>query len=78
MILANTGQVHPKRRHISSASSALLIGAVLGLIQAFLLIVSAKPLLNYTGIKSVSRRFILTLKVLLFIFARMIFKIFDK
>ncbi|MFS7940869.1 hypothetical protein Hanom_Chr05g00469381 [Helianthus anomalus] len=47
-----------KRRHVSSASSALLIGAVLGLIQAFLLIVSAKPLLSYMGIKSVSFRFI--------------------
>ncbi|XP_035846308.1 protein DETOXIFICATION 42 isoform X5 [Helianthus annuus] len=41
-----------KRRHVSSASSALLIGAMLGLIQAFLLIVSAKPLLSYMGIKS--------------------------
>ncbi|KAJ0790493.1 putative multi antimicrobial extrusion protein [Helianthus annuus] len=42
-----------KRRHVSSASSALLIGAMLGLIQTFLLIVSAKPLLSYMGIKSV-------------------------
>ncbi|KAI3750249.1 hypothetical protein L2E82_20882 [Cichorium intybus] len=46
-MLTNTG-----RRHISSASSALLIGGVLGLFQALLLIVSAKPLLNYMGIKS--------------------------
>ncbi|CAH1446661.1 unnamed protein product [Lactuca virosa] len=46
-MLNNTG-----RRHISSASSALLIGGMLGLIQALLLIVSAKPILNYMGIKS--------------------------
>ncbi|KAK9065780.1 hypothetical protein SSX86_015181 [Deinandra increscens subsp. villosa] len=51
-MLTNADQVEHKRRHISSASSALLIGAVLGLIQAFLLIVSAKPLLNYMGIQS--------------------------
>ncbi|KAC9320173.1 hypothetical protein E3N88_45999 [Mikania micrantha] len=41
-----------KRRHVSSASSALLIGGMLGLIQAFLLIISAKPLLSYMGIKA--------------------------
>ncbi|XP_076940825.1 protein DETOXIFICATION 42-like [Bidens hawaiensis] len=51
-MLTNVDQVEYKRRHVSSASSALLIGAVLGLIQAFLLIVSAKPLLYYMGIKS--------------------------
>nr|XP_043635734.1 protein DETOXIFICATION 42-like [Erigeron canadensis] len=51
-MLTNMDQVHHKRRHISSASSALLIGATLGLIQAFLLIVSAKPLLIYMGINS--------------------------
>ncbi|KAL7582134.1 hypothetical protein Lser_V15G42539 [Lactuca serriola] len=47
MMPNNTG-----RRHISSASSALLIGGMLGLIQALLLIVSAKPILSYMGIKS--------------------------
>ncbi|XP_071737550.1 protein DETOXIFICATION 42-like isoform X4 [Rutidosis leptorrhynchoides] len=51
-MLTNLDQVQDGRRHIASASSALLIGAVLGLIQAFLLIVSAKPLLNYMGIKA--------------------------
>ncbi|XP_076928451.1 protein DETOXIFICATION 42-like [Bidens hawaiensis] len=51
-MLTSVDQVEYKRRHVSSASSALLIGAVLGLIQAFLLIVSAKPLLYYMGIKS--------------------------
>ncbi|XP_071715936.1 protein DETOXIFICATION 42-like [Rutidosis leptorrhynchoides] len=51
-MLTNVGQLQHERRHIASASSALLIGAVLGLVQAFLLIVSAKPLLNYMGIKA--------------------------
>ncbi|XP_076884459.1 protein DETOXIFICATION 42-like [Bidens hawaiensis] len=51
-MLTNVDRGEHKRRHVSSASSALLIGAVLGLIQAFLLIVSAKPLLYYMGIKS--------------------------
>ncbi|KAM7277861.1 hypothetical protein ACFE04_004995 [Oxalis oulophora] len=42
----------PQRRHIPSASSALVIGAILGLVQAVLLIVAAKPLLNFMGVKS--------------------------
>ncbi|KAL9234774.1 hypothetical protein vseg_009603 [Gypsophila vaccaria] len=41
----------PQRRHIPSASSALAIGAILGLIQAILLISLAKPLLNFMGVK---------------------------
>lgn len=41
-----------QRRHIPSASSALVIGAVLGLFQALFLIVSAKPILEYMGIES--------------------------
>ncbi|KAL0339638.1 UNVERIFIED_CONTAM: protein DETOXIFICATION 42 [Sesamum radiatum] len=40
------------KRHISSASSALLIGGALGLIQAVILICTAKPLLSYMGVKS--------------------------
>jgi len=43
-----------KRRHIPSASSALLIGAILGIIQAMFLISAAKPLLNFMGVTSVS------------------------
>ncbi|KAG7035862.1 Protein DETOXIFICATION 42 [Cucurbita argyrosperma subsp. argyrosperma] len=40
------------RRYIPSASSALVIGGVLGLIQAIFLISGAKPLLNFMGVKS--------------------------
>ncbi|KAL8261664.1 hypothetical protein R6Q59_025713 [Mikania micrantha] len=52
MLLLSKPQNTNKRRHVSSASSALLIGGMLGLIQAFLLIISAKPLLSYMGIKA--------------------------
>ncbi|XP_021772069.1 protein DETOXIFICATION 42-like [Chenopodium quinoa] len=41
----------PQRRSIPSASSALVIGAILGLLQAIFLISLAKPLLNYMGVK---------------------------
>ncbi|XP_057250540.1 protein DETOXIFICATION 42-like isoform X1 [Beta vulgaris subsp. vulgaris] len=40
----------PQKRHIPSASSALVIGASLGLLQALFLISLAKPLLNYMGV----------------------------
>lgn len=43
-----------KKRHISSASSAMAIGAILGLIQSIFVIFAAKPILEYMGIKSVS------------------------
>ncbi|KAE8728367.1 MATE efflux family protein 1 [Hibiscus syriacus] len=43
----------PERRHIPSASSALVIGGILGLLQAIFLISGAKPLLNFMGIGSV-------------------------
>ncbi|OMO81676.1 Multi antimicrobial extrusion protein [Corchorus capsularis] len=42
----------PERRHIPSASSALVIGGILGLLQAIFLISGAKPLLNFMGVKS--------------------------
>lgn len=41
-----------RRRHIPSASLALLIGAFLGLAQALFLIFAAKPILDYMGINS--------------------------
>ncbi|KAK6941850.1 Multi antimicrobial extrusion protein [Dillenia turbinata] len=41
-----------ERRHIPSASTALIIGSVLGLVQALLLILCAKPILNFMGINS--------------------------
>ncbi|XP_051142091.1 protein DETOXIFICATION 42 isoform X2 [Andrographis paniculata] len=40
------------RKHIPSASSALIIGAILGLIQATFLILEAKPLLSFMGVKA--------------------------
>ena len=49
----NTAFEH-ERRHIPSASSALIIGSVLGLIQALFLIFGAKPVLSFMGVNSVS------------------------
>ncbi|XP_075638926.1 protein DETOXIFICATION 42-like [Castanea sativa] len=40
------------RRQIPSASAALVIGSVLGIIQALFLIFAAKPILNYMGVES--------------------------
>ncbi|CAA0812742.1 MATE efflux family protein 1 [Striga hermonthica] len=40
------------KKHIPSASSALIIGGALGLIQAVTLICTAKPLLSYMGVKT--------------------------
>ncbi|KAL6966479.1 hypothetical protein U1Q18_032259 [Sarracenia purpurea var. burkii] len=42
------------KRRIPSASSALIIGSILGFIQAIFLILGAKPILNFMGLKSVS------------------------
>ncbi|XP_044506133.1 protein DETOXIFICATION 42-like [Mangifera indica] len=39
-----------KRRHIPSASSAMVIGSILGILEAIILIVGAKPLLDFMGI----------------------------
>ncbi|XP_057982153.1 protein DETOXIFICATION 42-like [Malania oleifera] len=41
-----------ERRHIPSASSALVIGGVLGIIQALFLICGAKSILNFMGVHS--------------------------
>ncbi|KAJ0099487.1 hypothetical protein Patl1_20556 [Pistacia atlantica] len=41
-----------ERRHIPSASVAMVIGTVLGLIHALFLILAAKPILNYMGVNS--------------------------
>lgn len=43
-----------ERRHIPSASTALIVGGILGLVQAMFLIFGAKPLLSIMGVKSVS------------------------
>lgn len=45
------------RRRIPSASSAMVIGSVLGLIQALFLVLAAKRLLNYMGVDSNSPMF---------------------
>ncbi|XP_059431223.1 protein DETOXIFICATION 42 [Corylus avellana] len=45
-------KIENERRHIPSASSALVIGGILGLIQAIFLIFGAKPLLNFMGVGS--------------------------
>ncbi|KAM7476727.1 hypothetical protein LguiB_023970 [Lonicera macranthoides] len=41
-----------ERRHIPSASTALIIGTVLGILQTIFLIFLAKPLLGFMGVKS--------------------------
>ncbi|XP_019448319.1 PREDICTED: protein DETOXIFICATION 42-like isoform X1 [Lupinus angustifolius] len=41
-----------KRRQIPSASSAIFLGGILGIIQAILLISAANPLLNFMGVTS--------------------------
>ncbi|KAA8549747.1 hypothetical protein F0562_001235 [Nyssa sinensis] len=48
----DTAKIEHEKKHIPSASSALIIGAILGLIQAIFLISGAKPLLIFMGIKS--------------------------
>ncbi|KAE8037154.1 hypothetical protein FH972_009769 [Carpinus fangiana] len=45
-------KIENERRNIPSASSALVIGSILGLIQAIFLISGAKPLLNFMGVGS--------------------------
>ncbi|CAK7330783.1 unnamed protein product [Dovyalis caffra] len=41
-----------KKQHIPSASTALIVGGFLGLIQAIFLVFGAKPLLHIMGVKS--------------------------
>lgn len=50
------GKAEQGKNQIASASSALIIGGILGLIQAAFLILAAKPLLSFMGVKSVSDR----------------------
>ncbi|KAL5708274.1 Protein DETOXIFICATION 42 [Ranunculus cassubicifolius] len=47
----NIENVNYEKRSISSASSALVIGAMLGVVQAVFLIFAAKPLLRIMGVK---------------------------
>lgn len=46
------GKLGSERRHIPSASTALLLGCVLGLLQTMFLIFLAKPFLGFMGVKS--------------------------
>ncbi|KAL7262236.1 hypothetical protein ACSBR1_000583 [Camellia fascicularis] len=55
---------HGKRK-IPSASSALFIGSILGLVQTILLILAAKPLLNFMGVKSVGLTYATTYTTIL-------------
>ncbi|KAJ4711626.1 Protein DETOXIFICATION [Melia azedarach] len=48
----SNSQMSKEKRHIPSASTALIIGAILGLIQALFLIFGAKTLLLIMGVKS--------------------------
>ena len=50
--MANIGS--KKRRNIASASTTLLFGTILGLLQAVTLVCAAKPLLGVMGLKYVS------------------------
>ncbi len=50
----NKIKIKREKRHIASASTALLFGTILGLIQAIVLVFAAKPLLNVMGVKDVS------------------------
>jgi hypothetical protein len=43
-----------KRKYIPSVTSALIVGSILGLLQAIFLIFSAKFVLSIMGVKSVS------------------------
>ncbi|KAJ6345455.1 hypothetical protein OIU78_008171 [Salix suchowensis] len=54
--LTETKRVEPKRKkerlHIPSASTALIVGGILGLLQTIFLVFGAKPLLHIMGVKS--------------------------
>ena len=43
-----------KKRYIPSVTSALIVGSILGLLQAVFLVFSAKFVLSIMGVKSVS------------------------
>lgn len=47
------GKKKNERKHIASASTALVLGGVLGLLQTIILIFLAKPFLSIMGVKHV-------------------------
>ncbi|XP_057513972.1 protein DETOXIFICATION 43-like [Actinidia eriantha] len=48
----NKAKLKNEKRHIPSASTALLLGGILGLLQTIFLIFLAKPILSFMGVKS--------------------------
>lgn len=52
--ISSATKVTKKKRDIPSASTALFMGSILGLVQAIFLVFGAKVLLNIMGVKSVS------------------------
>lgn len=55
----NKVKLKNEKRHIPSASTALLLGGILGLLQTIFLIFLAKPILSFMGVKSVSIIFLI-------------------
>lgn len=49
------GKTEPGKKQIATASSALIIGGVLGIIEAAFLISAARPLLSFMGVKHVRK-----------------------
>ena len=45
---------HGSKKYIPSVTSALIVGSILGLLQAIFLVFSAKFVLSIMGVKSVS------------------------
>ncbi|XP_044494678.1 protein DETOXIFICATION 43-like [Mangifera indica] len=50
--LKDSEKLNKGKRHIPSASTALIIGGFLGLVQAIFLVLGVKPLLHIMGVKS--------------------------
>ncbi|PKA49850.1 MATE efflux family protein 1 [Apostasia shenzhenica] len=51
-ISSNTAKMGTERKHIPSVSTALIIGGILGLLQTILLVLCARPILNFMGVKN--------------------------
>ncbi|KAB2600547.1 MATE efflux family protein FRD3-like [Pyrus ussuriensis x Pyrus communis] len=50
-VISENTKIRKKKRHIASASTALIFGAILGLLQAIFLMLTAKVLLGVMGVK---------------------------
>ncbi|RDY02828.1 Protein DETOXIFICATION 42, partial [Mucuna pruriens] len=55
--VGSIAKLHHDKSYIPSASSGIVIGGVLGVLQALFLIFTAKPMLNYMGLDSNSPMF---------------------